>query len=219
MDGNNIINVNNISGRTGDPPSFTQSFEVASGAGAIQMRGNGITTCGTITQLIQGITLNSLTSSTAGSRNLWTVSIPPFVSGSNATFVFNDLGTLSLKNITLTSAGVLTFPDSTTQNTAYKNLDVQTITNTDGMLTITQPTTHGVTIQSAMKKGKATLSAMGAYYIPDNTVTASCVCVVTYAEDSPINGVLCAKVEAGAGITIQSTLLADVSPFFYMYFI
>ena len=186
MDGNNIINVNTISGRTGDPPSFTQSFEVATGAGNIQMRSNGIASCGTISQVIQGVTLNTLSSSTAGSRNLFTVTVPPFVSGASATFVMNDLGTLSLKNVTLTTDGVITYPDTTTQN-------------------------------SGLIKGTATLVA-GLYTITDARVTAGAICVVSYADSSPVGGVLCAKVTAGQ-IVIESKLITDTSPVFFMYFI
>jgi len=186
MDGNNIINVNNISGRTGDPPSFTQSFEVATGAGAIQMRGNGIVTCGTITQLLQGTTLVSLTPSQASSRNNWTVSIPFFAGGGSASFAMNDLGVFSTKSVTLTTGGTITYPDTTTQN-------------------------------SGLIKGSGTLSA-GSLTIPDSRVTIGCICVATYADSPPIDGVLCAKVTAGQ-IIIESTLLADVSPVFYMYFI
>lgn len=186
MDGNNIINVNNISGRTGDPPSFTQSFEVATGAGNIQMRGNGIASCGTISQLIQGVTLNTLSSSTAGSRNLWTVTVPPFVSGASATFVYNDLGVFSTKSVTLTTAGQITYPDTTTQN-------------------------------SGLIKGTATLVG-GLHTITDARVTEGAICVVSYADSSPVGGVLCSKVTTGQ-IIIESKLITDTSPVFYMYFI
>ena len=219
MDGNSTINCNNIGGRTGDPVTFTNGLELQTGGGAFNMRGNSLFTVGTMTQVLSGSTTVTTQGSATASRFLQTVTIPSFTGGANAVFQYNDLGTLSLKNVTLTTGGVVTYPDTTFQETAYKNLDVQTITNTDGMLTITAPTTHGRTIQSAMKKGTATLGANGAYDILDNTVTASCVCVATYADDSPTGGVLCAKVQAGYGITIQSTLLADRTSFFYMYFI
>jgi len=186
MDGNNIINVNNISGRTGDPPSFTQSFEVATGAGAIQMRGNGIATCGTITQLLQGTTLVSLTPSQASSRNNWTVSIPFFGGGGSASFAMNDLGVFSTKSVTLTTGGVITYPDTTTQS-------------------------------SGLVKGSGTLVA-GLLTIADARVTTGAICVATYADSSPVGGVLCAKVTAGQ-IIIESKLITDVSPVFYMYFI
>jgi hypothetical protein len=186
MDGNNLINVNNISGRTGDPPSFTQSFEVATGAGNIQMRGNGIVTCGTITQLLQGSTLVSLTPSQASSRNNWTVSIPFYAGGGSASFAMNDLGVFSTKSVTLTTGGEVTYPDTTTQN-------------------------------SGLIKGTVTLVG-GTVTITDARVTTGAICVVSYADSPPVGGVLCAKVSAGQ-IIIESTLLADVSPVFYMYFI
>jgi hypothetical protein len=186
MDGNNIINVNNISGRTGDPPSFTQSFEVATGAGNIQMRGNGIVTCGTITQLLQGSTLVSLTPSQALSRNNWTVSIPFFAGGGSASFAMNDLGVFSTKSVTLTTGGQITYPDTTTQN-------------------------------SGLIKGTVTLVG-GTVTIPDARITTGAICVVSYADSPPVNGVLCAKVSTGQ-IIIESTLLADDSPVFYMYFV
>ena len=224
MDGNSTINCNNIGGRTGDPVTFTNGLELQTGGGAFNMRSNTLFNVGTMTQILSGSSTVTTQGSATATRFLQTVTIPSFTGGASATYVYNDLGTLSLKNVTLTTGGIVTFPDATTQNTAYTNLDVQTITNTDGMLTITAPTTHGVTIQSAMKKGTATLtgsggSPQGSYFISDTTVTANCVCVATYADAPPNNGVLSAIVTAGSGILIQSHLVSDVSPFFYMYFI
>lgn len=184
MDGLSFINVNNVGGRINDPLNVTNGLEV--NGGSLQMRGNNIITVGTITQLLQGITLVSLTPSQASSRNLYTVSIPFFAGGGSATFVMNDLGVFSTKNVTLTTGGQITYPDTTTQN-------------------------------SGLIKGTATLVG-GLHTITDARVTTGAICVATYADSPQINGVLCAKVTAGQ-IVIQSTLLADVSPVFFMYFI
>jgi len=184
MDGFSFINVNNVGGRTGDALNVTNGLEV--NGGSLQMRGNNIITVGTITQLLQGITLVSLTPSQVSSRNLYTVSIPFFAGGGSATFVMNDLGVFSTKSVTLTTGGQITYPDTTTQN-------------------------------SGLIKGTATLVG-GLHTITDARVTTGAICVVSYADSPPVDGVLCAKVTAGQ-IVIQSTLLADVSPVFFMYFV
>jgi len=80
------------------------------------------------------------------------------------------------------------------------------------------------TQSSGVQKGSGTLtgiggSPQGSYFITDTRVTAGCICVATYADSPPTGGTLSAIVTAGSGILIQSHLLADTSPIFYMYFI
>jgi hypothetical protein len=89
-----------------------------------------------------------------------------------------------------------------------------------GTITYQDLTTQG----SGVQKGTGTLSGAlgttpGSYFISDTRVTAGCICVATYADSPPTGGTLSAIVNAGSGILIQSHLLADTSPIFYMYFI
>ena len=175
-----FTNVGTMSPPTSQQISFTNGLNIPSGS--LNMRFNNIFNAGTITWTT-GLTTIASASAT---RNLYTVSIPAFVSGANADFVMNDLGVFSTKSVTLTTAGQITYPDTTTQN-------------------------------SGLIKGTATLVA-GTVTITDARVTTGAICVVSYADSPPVGGVLCAKVTTGQ-IIIESTLLADVSPIFYMYFI
>jgi len=180
VNGQAFTNVNSMAPATSGQISFTNGLNIPSGS--LNMRFNNIFNAGTITWTT-GLTTIASASAT---RNLYTLSIPAFVSGANANFVFNDLGTLSLKNATLTTGGVITYPDTTTSN-------------------------------SGLVKGSGTLVA-GLLTILDARVTTGAICVATYADSSPVGGVLCAKVTAGQ-IVIESKLITDVSPVFYMYFI
>ena len=175
-----FTNVGTMSPPTNQQISFTNGLNIPSGS--LNMRFNNIFNAGTITWTT-GLTTIASASAT---RNLYTVSIPAFVSGANANFVMNDLGDFSTKSLTLTTAGQITYPDTTTSN-------------------------------SGLIKGSATLVA-GSYTITDARVTTGAICVATYADSSPVGGVLCAKVTAGQ-IIIESKLITDVSPVFYMYFI
>lgn len=178
--GQTFTNVGTMSPPSNQQISFTNGLNIPSGS--LNMRFNNIYNAGTISWT----TGLSTTASASATRNLFSVSIPPFVSGANANFVMNDLGVFSTKSVTLTTGGQITYPDTTTQN-------------------------------SGLIKGTRTLVA-GTVTITDARVTAGAICVVSYADSSPVGGVLCAKVTAGQ-IIIESKLITDVSPVFFMYFI
>jgi hypothetical protein len=105
-----FTNVGTMSPVTNGQISFTNGLNIPSGS--LNMRFNNILNAGTISWTT-GLTTIASASAT---RNLYTVSIPAFVSGANANYVMNDLGEFSTKSVTLTTGGEITYPDTTTQN-------------------------------------------------------------------------------------------------------
>jgi len=107
--------------------------------------------------------------------------------------------------------------DSNHPTTFKQNGDVELYSNlkvgVGGAITFADATVQS----SGLIKGTRTLAA-GTVTITDSLITTGAICIATYAASPPVGGVLCAIVTAGQ-IVIQSSLITDTSPIFFMYFI